>query len=149
MKEELTPEEKKKKRNASIASIIGVCATIIATALFTQIQNNNRLDKELLKEVQNGNSLCPIVIDEFARIDSLSTPKSKTIMQHITAINTIKEDVNLDTVRKYIEPELLKNARNNPLLKSARKNKITIIYSFNDMNGNVFYEYIITPDMYK
>ena len=147
MKKELTPEEKKKKRNASIGAIIGVCIAMIVSTLFTQ--NNHLSDKDLLKEVQYGNKLCPIVVDEFIRIDSFSMPKSKTFMQHGTVIGIVKEEANLDTIRKYIEPGLLENTRTNSQLKPARNSKVTFIYSFNDMNGNVFYEYIVTPDMYK
>lgn len=117
------------------------------SSLFTQ--NNYLSDKDLLKEVQKGNSLCPIEVDEFVRIDSFSMPKSKTFMQYGTAIGVFKEEVNLDTVRKYIEPSLLENVKTNPQLRHARKSKITFIYSFNDMNGEVFYEYIVTPEMYK
>lgn len=146
MKKELTPEEKKKKRNASIGVVIGVCVAMIVSALFTQ--NNHFSDNDLLKEVKKGNNLCPMLIDEFTRIDSFSMPKSKTFMQHAT-IDIIKEEANLDTIRKYIEPGLLENAKTNPQLKLARKNNITIVYSFNDINGEIFYEYTITPDMYK
>ena len=147
MKKELTPEEKKRKRNKSIGAVIGVCSTMVISALFTQ--NNYLSDNGLLKEVQHGNSICPIVIDEFIRIDSFSMPKSKTFMQHATAIDIVKEEVNLDTIRKYIEPGLLENTKTNRQLKRARNSKITFIYLFNDINGDVFYEYIVTPDMYK
>lgn len=147
MKKKLTTEEKKKKRNTSIIAVISVCSAMIASALLTQ--DYHLSDKELLKEVQKGNSLCPITVDEFVRIDSFSMPKSKFFMQHATAINMVKEEANLDTIKKYIEPGLLENVRTNPQLKPARSSKITFIYSFNDINGDVFYEYVVTPDMYK
>ena len=146
-KKKLTPEEKKKRRNASIGAAIGVSIAMAITSLFTQ--SNYLSDKDLLKEVQKGNSICPIIVDEFTRIDSFSMPKSKTFMQHGTAIGIVKEEANLDTIRKYIEPSLLENTRTNPQLKPARNSKVTFIYSFNDMNGEVFYEYIVTPEMYK
>jgi hypothetical protein len=147
MKKKLSPEEKKKRRNTSIGAAIGVCLAMAIPVLFTQ--NNHLSDKDLLKEVQNGNRLCPIMADEFIRIDSFSMPKSKTFMQHGTAIGIVKEEANLDTIRKYIEPSLLENTRTNPQLKPARNSNVTFIYSFNDMNGEVFYEYTVTPEMYK
>lgn len=70
-------------------------------------------------------------------------------MQHVTAIGMVKEEANLDTIKKYIEPGLLQNIRTNSQLKPARSGKITFIYLFRDMNGEIFYEYTITPDMYK
>jgi hypothetical protein len=146
VKKTLTPEEKKKRRNASIGAVVGVCIAMAVSSLFTQ--KNYLSDKDLLKEVQKGNSICPIIIDEFTRIDSFSMPKSKTFMQHGTA-SIVKEEANLDTIRKYIETSLLENTRTNPQLKPARNSKVTFIYSFNDMNGAVFYEYIVTPEMYK
>jgi hypothetical protein len=147
MKKKLTPEEKKKRRNASIGAVVGVCIAMAVSSLFTQ--KNYLSDKDLLKEVQKGNSICPIMVDEFTRIDSFSMPKSKAFMQHGTAIGIVKEEANLDTIRKYIESSLLENTKINPQLKSARNSKVTFIYSFNDMNGEVFYEYIVTPEMYK
>jgi hypothetical protein len=147
VKKKLTPEEKKKRRNASIGVVVGVCISMAVSSLFTQKKYLS--DKDLLKEVERGNKTCPIVVDEFTRIDSFSMPKSKIFMQHGTAIGITKEEANLDTIRKYIEPSLLENTRTNPLLKPARNSKITFIYSFNDMNGEVFYEYIVTPEMYK
>ena len=147
VKKKLTPEEKKKRRNASIGAVVGVSIAMAVSSLFTQ--NNYLSDKDLLKEVQKGNSMCPIMVDEFTRIDSFSMPKSKTFMQHGTAIGIVKEEANLDTIRKYIETSLLDNTRTNPQLKPARNSKVTFIYSFNDMNGEVFYEYIVTPEMYK
>ena len=147
MKKELTPDEKKKKRNASIGAVIGLCISMIVTSLFTQ--NNYLSDKKLLKEVHKGNKECPIVFGEILSIDSFSMPKSKTFMMHITGIDMVKEEANYDTIRKYIDPNLLENIRTNPMLKSARNSKITFVHAFNDMNGEVFYEYIVTPDMYK
>jgi hypothetical protein len=147
VKKKLTPEEKKKRRNASIGAVVGVCSAMVVSSLFTQ--KNYLSDKDLLKEVQRGNSICPIMVDEFTRIDSFSMPKSKTFMRHGTAIGIVKEEANLDTIRKYIESSLLENTRTNPQLKPARNSKVTFIYSFNDMNGEVFYEYIVTPEMYK
>jgi len=147
IKKKLTPEEKKKRRNASIGATVGVCIAMAVSSLFTP--KNYLSDKDLLKEVQQGNSICPIMVDEFTRIDSFSMPKSKTFMQHGTAIGIVKEEANLDTIRKYIESSLLENTRTNPQLKPARNSKVTFIYSFNDMNGEVFYEYIVTPEMYK
>lgn len=146
MKKELTPEEKKKKRNTAIGAGIGMCFMILVTGLFNQ---NGISDKGLLKEVQKGNEQCPIVINEFMRVDSFSVPESKVFMQHVTAIGLVKEEANIDTIKKYIEPGLLQNVRTNSQLKSAREGKITFIYSFRDMNGEIFYECTITPDMYK
>jgi hypothetical protein len=146
-KKQLSPEEKKKKRIASMGAVIGACSAMAVSALV--MQNNYLSDRDLLKEVQNGNKLCPIMLDEYTRVDSFSMPGSKTFMQHTTAIGIVKEEANLDTIKKYIEPNLLENTRTNPQLKPARNSKVTFIYSFNDMNGEVFYEYTVTPKMYK
>ena len=147
VKKKLTPEEKKKRRNASIGAIVGMCIAMAISSLFTQ--NNCLSDKGLLKEVEKGNKACPIVFDDIMRIDSFSMPQSKTFMMHITGFDMVKEEANYDTIRKYIDPNLLENIRTNPQLKSARNSKITFVHTFNDMNGEIFYEYIVTPDMYK
>ena len=146
-KKTLSPEEKKKRRNASIGAVVGVCIAMAVSSLFTQ--KNYLSDKDLLNEVREGNKLCPIVIEEMFRIDSFSMPKSKIFAQHLTALGVAKEEANYDTIRKYLEPTLLENTRTNPQLKLARKNNITIVYSFSDMYGDFFYEYVITPEMYK
>ena len=147
VKKKLTPEEKKKRRNASIGTVVGVCIAMAVSSLFTP--KNYLSDKDLLKEVQQGNKECPIVFDGIMRIDSFSMPKSKTFMMHITGIDMVKEEANYDTIKKYIDTNLLENIKTNPLLKSARNSKVTFVHTFNDMNGEIFYEYIVTPEMYK
>ncbi len=147
MKKELTPEEETNKRKKAIGGVIGLCVAMLFSGL--AMKNNYLSDKGLLKEIEAGNKGCPVFIEDFVRIDSFSMPASKTFMQHATALGMVKEEANLDTIRKYIQPGLLENTKNNPQLKAARNSKITFIYSFNDENGDIFYEYTVTPEMYK
>ena len=148
VKKILTKEE---KRNRAISVSVGIIVAALVSHQFAT--NTGYSDKALIAEARQTNEWlkkhpAEAEVKDILRIDSFSVPESKVFVEHITAYVT-KDEANNDTIKKYINPGLLNNIKTNPQLKVARKYGITFVHLFNDINGEVFYTYTVTPDMYK
>ena len=73
----------------------------------------------------------------------------KTIQYNYILIGITKAEVNLDTVKKYVFPGVLQNAKTNPGMKLFRDNNVTLNYYYSDKNGAFVTEYIVKPEMYE
>ena len=88
-------------------------------------------------------------IDDYIRLDSASTRGKTNFIYHYTLIDIEKSEVNLDTVNKYIRPDIINNVKNSPELKIYRDNKITMDYKYYDRNGDFALEISVTPEIYE
>ena len=67
---------------------------------------------------------------KFSRLDSVSAKGKTSFIYYYTLINAEKLEVNLDTVNKYIRPNIIKNVKDSPELKIFRDNNITFDYKY-------------------
>ena len=110
---------------------------------------NPTVDAELAKVAEDMNRGCPFQVDEITVLVNVKALPNKTIQYNYKLNDITKAEINLDTVKKYVFPGLLKNAKENPEAKSFRDKEITIKYNYKDKNGEHVTEYVVTPDMYK
>ena len=89
------------------------------------------------------------MIDQYTRLDNTVAFPNKSFQYNYTLINMDKSEVNLDTVKKYIEPGIINNVKTNPDLKIYRENNTTMIYNYRDKNGVFVLKIAVTPEMYK
>jgi len=89
------------------------------------------------------------MIDQYTRLDNAMALPNNSFQYNYTLINIDKSEVNLDTVKKYIEPNIINNVKTNPDLKIYRENKTTMIYNYRDKNGIFVVRIAVTPEMYK
>ena len=89
------------------------------------------------------------MVDQHTRLDNAVALPDNTFQYNYTLVDITKSEVNLDTVKKYVEPGILNNVRTNPGMKTFRDNKTTFIYYYKDMKGEFVFKYPITPDMYQ
>ena len=61
----------------------------------------------------------------------------------------LKEDVDLDTVNKYVRPRVIEQVKTSKDLKGFRDNDVTLYYRYYDTNAQYVMEFKITPDIYK
>lgn len=126
-------------------------STIITVTIVTLSVNYFRpkglSESSIKKELEKYNQSLPSSIDEFSCLDSITMPTFKVLNYNVT-VNVLKDEVDFESVKQNILPNILSNIKNNPSLKELRKNNFTWNYIFNDIDGIVFYEYIITPEMY-
>lgn len=126
---------------AVIIGMITIMANIFSST-------GNLSDTDIEKELIDANKELPIQITEYMRLDSIKLTSIKELSYFVTTEN-LKEEANYDTIRKYVDPMLLDNVKNNPEFKKFRASKVTCKYIFLDKVGEEFYKYSITPDMYK
>ena len=95
------------------------------------------------------NKSCPKMIDQYSRLDSAVVLPGKVLQYHYTLVNLTKAEVNLDTVKKYIEPKIIRNVKISPELKIYRTNQATLNYLYRDKEGEFVLEVSVSPEMYQ
>jgi hypothetical protein len=148
-----TPGTSKKemlKNKNLFGSIIGIVAFGLAYFLVQQVFfKPPSYDELMMKAASELNKSCPIMVDQYTRLDNALALPENAFQYNYTLVDLTKAEVNLDTVRKYIEPGLINNAKTNPDLKIYRDNKITMIYNYRDKNGEFIIKFSVTPEQYK
>ena len=105
-------------------------------------------DKVMIYAASEVNKMCPIMVDEYTRLDNAVALPGNIFQYNYTLVDIAKDEVNLDTVRKYIEPRIINNVKTNPDLKIYRDNKTTMTYYYKDKNGVFVHKLSVTPDLY-
>jgi hypothetical protein len=112
--------------------IISFCVTFFAVQYF---MGASKIEKQLKQASEHLNTQLPMQTDTFSRLDSTAAVEDHTFCYYYTLLEIEKANVNMDTVNKYVRPELLKNARTNPDLQGFREHGITLDYVYYDKNG--------------
>ncbi|BFP42241.1 hypothetical protein FGF1_30860 [Flavobacteriaceae bacterium GF1] len=141
-------KEEKSKKGKAIGAIVGTIAFALSYFGVQQLFKKD-LESELKNAALELNKQAPIQIDQFSRLDSASTKGKTNFIYHYTLFDLEKFEVNLDTVNKYIRPNLIENIKNSPELKVYRDNNITMDYEYYDKNGAFVTKISVTPELYK
>lgn len=139
----------KPKRKFDLKAFFGFVVGFIIMFFVAQSFFKPSIDKQLVEFANELNKTCPMNIDEYTILKNVVPLPNKTIQYNYTLIGITKAEVNLDTVKKYVFPAVLQNAKSNPDMKLFRDNKVTLDYYYADKNGEFVTEYIVKPDMYK
>lgn len=140
------------KKESKTGTIVGIVVGAIFFALsFYAAQQLFKPDLEAeLKEIaMELNKQTPMQIDPYVRLDSAASKGKTNFTYYYTLIDMDKTEVNLDTVNKYIRPEIIENVKNSPELKVYRDNSITMDYKYYDRNREFVTEVSVTPELYK
>ena len=89
------------------------------------------------------------MVDQYTRLDNALALPENIFQYNYTLVNITQSEINLDTVKKYIEPSIINNVKTSPDLKIYRDNKTTMIYNYRDKNGVFVFKLSVTPDMYE
>ncbi len=136
------------KRKFNLKSIIGFIVAFVVVFFATQYFFKPSIDKELAEMASEMNKSCPMNVDEYTTLKNVVALPDKTLQYNYTLVIS-KEEIKVDTVKKYFFPSLLLNAKTNPGMKIIRDKKVTLNYYYADKNGNFVTEYVITPEMYE
>jgi len=132
---------------------IGIISSMIAFGLsYFAVQQlffkQPSFDKVIVQAVNEINKTCPIMVDQYTRFDSAEALPEKTIQYNYTLVDIDKSEVNLDIIKKNVEPGIINNVRTSPEMELYRKNNTTFIYYYKDKNGVFVYKFPVTPVMY-
>ena len=106
-------------------------------------------DKQLMYAASELNKSCPFMVDESTRLDNAVAMPGKVFQYNYTLLQVSKEELDIDTLKKYLEPDVINSVRTSPDLKPFRDNEVTMSYSYKDKAGVFVYKFSVTPDMYK
>lgn len=140
----MTNKKQSKKGTIIVAIIVFLITLYASKSLF-----KNNLESELKNAAMELNKQTPIKIDQFTRLDSVTTIGETNFMYYYTLTEIKKSEINLDTINKYIRPTIIENVKKNPDLKTYRDNHITLDYKYYDKNGIYTTEISVTPELYK
>lgn len=141
--------DSKSKMKMTIGSIAGMLAFGLMYFMVQQLFFKPvSFDKAMMETASEINKACPVMIDQETRLDNAIALPGNVFQYNYTLVNMEKSEVNLDTVKKYVEPGLIDNVKTNPDLKIFRDNKVTMAYDYKDRNGEFVLRISVTPDLY-
>ena len=141
--------EDKGKSKKIIGTIVGILAFGLSYVAVQQLFFKPvTFDKAMMEAASELNKTCPVMVDEETRLDNAMALPDNIFQYNYTLINLDKSQVNIDTVKKYIEPGLINNVKTNPDLKVYRENKVTMAYNYKDKNGVFILKINVTPELY-
>ena len=137
------------KRKRIIGTIVGIITFALAYVGVQQIFfKPASFDKTMMQAASELNKSCPIMVDQYTRLDNAAAMPNNTFQYNYTLVNLEKSEVNIDTVKKYVQPGLINNVKTNPDLKLFRDNKVTMAYNYRDKKGVFVLKITVTPDLY-
>lgn len=140
-------EQPPNNRKKAIGIIVGVGAFMLTYFAVQQFFKPS-FDKGMVEMASELNKTCPIMVDQVTRLDNAVSLPDNVFQYNYTLIDMAKEDINADTVRKYIEPGIVNTVRTSPDMKIFRDHKVTVAYNYKDKSGVFVLKISVTPDMY-
>lgn len=107
------------------------------------------VDYALIEVSDKFNNQCPIMLDSQIRIDSTIALPENVFQYNSTLINIEKSQIDINGLKKQLEPKIIHITKTNPSFKGFQEYKTTIKYYFKDKTGDSLFSIIITPDLYK
>jgi len=143
------PQELKSKRKLNLKTVGGFVLGFVVMYFVGQQLFKPSIDTKLAEFADEFNKTCPMTIDQYTTLKNVVALPDKTIQYNYILIGINKSEVKLDTVKKYLFPGVLQNAKTNPGMKLFRENKVTINYYYSDQNGESVTQYVVKPEMYE
>ncbi|MGO1073569.1 hypothetical protein [Lysobacter sp. CA199] len=127
-----------------------------AEALFDETTGD-----DLLAAVMLTNQQLPRMVDETARLDRVSHEPGRVLTYHYTLMGYYAPIANPDGIVDpfdRVDPlgiradldgykeRLVQGACKSPSIRSFLKNKMTVVYHYNDANGRKFFDVAIPPE---
>jgi hypothetical protein len=139
-------EERKKKIRSWISVIVGIIALVLIQHFLFAPPG---FDKDLAKSASEANKVCPMFVDKDTRLDNTVALPGLVIQYNYTLVNYVKDSLDIESLKKGMEPLILNSIKTNPEMKSHRDHKVTMNYSYHDKNKVFLFLISITPDMYS
>ena len=141
---------KLKKNRTLLGVVVGVVAFSLAYFAVQRIFFPPRsYNEELMAVAKELNKTCPIRVDEYTQLDNTIALSDNVFQYNYTLLNITQAEVNVDTVRKYIEPGIVNGVRTSPDMKIFRDHNTTVNYNYRDKEGVFVLTIAVTPNMYE
>ncbi|MCX6239793.1 MAG: hypothetical protein NTY07_19985 [Bacteroidia bacterium] len=131
----------------SLAGItVGVIVMVLVQHFFFKAPS---FDKQMMQAASELNKTCPMMVDKETQLDNSVALPEKTFQYNYTLVNMVKDSIDIQSFKNYIEPIVTNNMKTNPDMKFYRDNKITMSYYYKDKNGVFVIKIAVTPDKYQ
>jgi hypothetical protein len=111
--------------------------------------NKPSIDIQLLEMSNVTNQYLPKTVDAQTRLDTTIPLPDKTFQYVYTLVNYSKAQLNLKDMEKQMRPFLLNGIKTNDKMNFFRDNKVTLIYSYRDKDGNEILKFVFDYNDYK
>lgn len=144
-------KEKRRKKQKTLPQIIGAAVAFAVSFFVTQqfFSNSNSFDKVMMEVASEINESCPIMVDSHTRLDNAIALPDNVFQYNYTLVNMEKNEVDTEELKEYLTPNIINDVTTNPNLEHLRKNKVTMAYSYHDMNSVFLFKITVTPKMYE
>ncbi len=124
---------------------------LVSTILFScnlLLKHKPTINEILVASADSLNKRCPKQLDALTKITSVSVLPNKTLQfNYATEFDTTKFD--MATVKEKVKAKLFDEFINTPSCKMFRDSSVTIIYCYNNTNGDFLFKEVFSPDTYK
>lgn len=142
-------EEKQRKKKLLIRKIIKIILVIILIGVAQYyFVKEKPASSELTALVTKYNAACPMMISTDIRMESVNQLPDNTVQYDFTLERVLKGSIDVATLKKSVEKEILATSKTNPSLEVFRDNYSTVIYHYMDSNQENLFIVTLTPDMY-
>lgn len=144
----------KKVQKAYSTNLLKTIISVIAVGLVSMAVQHfffkpPSFNKELMTVANEISKACPIMVDQETRLDNAIALPDNSFQYNYSLINYHASELNVDTLRKYVEPGIINSVKSRPELELFRENKTTLIYSYSDKVGVYVFKIIVKPEMYE
>jgi len=106
-------------------------------------------NKALMEIASELNKTCPVMVDNATRLDNSIALPNNVFQYNYTLVTMLKDSININDLKNYLEPRIVKDVRTNPAMKYIRDNKVTVNYSYKDMAGANLFNISVKPEQYQ
>lgn len=106
-------------------------------------------DKNLMEIASELNKTCPLMVDSLTRLDNTIALPNKVFQYNYSLISTSKEYIDTEVLKSFLTPRIMNDVKTNPGMKFVRDNKVTVNYSYKDINGELLFLISIKPEDYQ
>lgn len=141
--------EKEIKKKGLIGGVIGsVVAVVSYFAVSHFLFGTASFDEALTQTATALNKTCPMMVDEYTRLDNGVALPDRTFQYNYTLVKNTIEEINAADIES-MEGQFANTIKTSPDMKYFRDNDVTINYNYADKNGVFITKISITPEEYK
>ncbi|MDR1881306.1 MAG: hypothetical protein LBR26_00795 [Prevotella sp.] len=100
--------------------------------------------KKLSEEVNTG---CPIMLDQWTRLDSCAACPNLTMKYYLTLNEVTVTDTSL--FKSRLKPQITSSLKINPDMKFFKENNIAMQYRYGDPAGKYLFSVAVSPENYN
>ena len=141
-----TPTNKKFNTQAMIGAGVTIIAITVIQYFFFKSPS---VDEMMVKAASEFNKSCPFMVDQVTRSDNAVALPGKIFQYNYTLINLDVASIEIEEVKKNLEPVIINTVKTSPDLKLFREKEITMVYNYRDSYGNFIFKILVGPDQYR